>query len=163
MILIKLEGQEQISKFWPKLRDTIQDSLPDGIPKDSSIYTYYIQSLMSETLQAWLGFSDDQTGEPLCCLITAVVFDPAAGCNTLMVCFAKRFSRLELKEWVQAKDTLAKYAKAKGCVTITGYTTKDSFLYALIDKLGASANYILVSIPVVKTLEIKQDINGVFV
>lgn len=159
MILVKLEGQEQISGLWDiTLKPTIKESFGQTVPE--GLMNYYFDALLNERLFAWVGTPDNRRDSFLCCLIGCRVYDPVVNSHTLLICFSKAFVRLEEKDWIRAKDTLVDFAKANGCITVTGYIDKDSFLSALVNRLGASAHYTLLTIPTTSVKLPNISLNG---
>lgn len=160
MILIKLEGQKQVSSLWDSvIKPTIQESFGQEVP--NGLMNYYFESFLKGSMYVWVGTPDEERNRFLCCLVGARVYDPVINSFTLLICFAKIFSRIEEKDWIKAKDVLIAFARANNCITVTGYIDKDSFLAALVNRLGASAHYTLLTIPTTNISLPKLSLNGV--
>lgn len=160
MILVKLEGQKQVSELWESvIKPAIEESFSQKVP--TGLLNYYFESFLNGSMYAWVGTPDEERNKFLCCLIGARVYDPVVNSFTLLVCFAKVFYRIEEKDWIKAKDVLVAFARANNCITVTGYIDKDSFLAALVKRLGASAHYTLLTIPTNNVSLPKLSLNGV--
>lgn len=151
MIAVKVEGSEQITGLWEDvLKPTISDSMRTELPE--GLYGYYYESLLNGKFVAWVVTPDDKRDEVYACLIASTVHDPVVNANTLLICFTKMFARVDTSVWVKTKDTLIDYARAANCITVTGYINRAGFVDALVSKLGATANYTLLTIPVKKDI-----------
>lgn len=159
MILVKLEGQEQASGLWDSvIKPTIEESFGHEVP--SGLMNYYFNSILNGHLYVWVGTPDDRRDTFLCCLVGCRVYDPVVNSHTLLICFSKAFTRLSEKDWIRAKDVLVEFAKSTNCITVTGYIDRDSFLSALVNRLGASAHYTLLTIPTTSIKLPNLSLNG---
>jgi hypothetical protein len=126
-MLVKMSA-EQVSNYWPSIRDTLQAAVPPLAKADKEHMNFLLEKLLrSDEMFAWIlcenqGEGEDTQTKIYAMLITVIDRDLGTGARSLLI--YALYSYIFVKEhlWVQAINTLKHHAREMGCFQITAFT-----------------------------------------
>ena len=119
----------QISAYWDSLKHGLEQSCPSDSFVDGESLNKCLIALMSGNLQAWFATTRvDNKIEYHGNLITKILTDDITGRKSLLLVSLYLFKQAPQEIWIDAFETLRKFAVANDCKKITAYTTNPAVL-----------------------------------
>lgn len=142
-MLVKLLP-EQVAEGWDSLWFGISQALPPIAKNKPMTRTRVLQSLLEMKSECWVNAED---GKINAVLLTTVSEDELSGTRTLLLYALFGYAKITGSDYVEAVELLLRYAKSKGCDTVSAYTNSE-LLKKIAMKLGGSAEYSLIEFPI---------------
>ena len=117
LLLLNRNGIEQ---HWEEIRRVAEFSTPPEESFTDEGALVLLESLQQETAQAWMLVEE---GYVRGVALTQLRTEPAMGTNNLIILGILSMERISITLWREGLKTLKKFATAKGCAYITGFTT----------------------------------------
>lgn len=118
----------QISDYWPLMRDHINDSLPptgDYGPYDMNNILF---ALLSGGMQLWAVTDKDAHMKGF---VVTTVYQDVSGVRTLMIYNAVALEKGPLSDWTCGIETLKKFGRSRGCSKLGAFVANPKILEAI--------------------------------
>lgn len=125
MLFTRLTGS-QASQNWDTIRNSLYQTLPPGIPATEDVMTNILESVLKEEVQVWVMHESDfeeKKSTIHAIALTTIVEEKLSNVKSLLIySLFGGLDRDHQRDWVLGYQALAKFAKSRGCKTISGYT-----------------------------------------
>ena len=118
---------DQVASQWEVVWAAIEIVLPDEC-KTETVKSNMLVELMKGNMQCWV-LKDDEDGESRALATTCFFYDPS-GKRSLFIYSLYGYKEITDGIWNDALTSLAKWAKANGCVSVFGHTANESMINA---------------------------------
>jgi hypothetical protein len=144
---------DQISKFWPIIKYAIEQSLPPIVIDHPDKMNRLLSALLSGKLEVWASYKhlEDGTIKFNGIAITQVLYDDVTDLKSLLVYSVYAYESTDELTWIEAYETISKFAVSKGCVRFVAYVSAPSVL-KLIKRLGGDTSFTFISLPLSRPL-----------
>ena len=147
---------EQISKFWDIIKFAIEQSLPPIVGEHPDKMNRILSSALSGGTEVWASHEGHKF-EGI--VLTKILYDDASGTKNLLIYCLYGYSEVDNKSWLKGLNTLAKYAKARGCTQIVAYTDVP-YIVEIVNNLGGEAKYTFLSFNINEIVRKLNGLNG---
>lgn len=113
---------EQVSSSWPLIKTAVEEAHPPTVRPSDIFFVNVLNSLLAGRMEAWVAFEKIPDTKISGVCITSVEEQKIDGTKTLLVFCVYLFRSFSLEAWKACVEHLSKYAKAKGCVSLSFYT-----------------------------------------
>ena len=142
--MIKLEAA-QIAEHWTIIKEALVAAPPlAGNPK--GVYHRILSQLMSGAYSCWFLLDDQEALKA--CVITGFFHDDLSGQRNLLLYLVYGYAPLTKRDKARGALAIFKYAKAKRCSQIVGYTNGGP-LEEMILALQGDMSYKFFAVPVI--------------
>lgn len=124
---------DQVAEYWDDLKEAIGNALPPVAGGNEEVLNYVLARLLAEHMQCWVSRRD---GKIYGIGTTTVFEDPCSGSKDLLLYTVYAMPGADKELWVEAYETVKKWAVAQGCSRFVGYTTNPEMVKVL-EKFGA--------------------------
>ena len=124
MIKIEKLTPAQIAENWDVLREGFFSAMPSNtVGYESVRQTAMLDLAAQDFAQVWVAL--DQ-GKPIAYAYTIFHVDPVVRSKNLLVYAFFTLTRTKVNIWKDGVDTLLKFAKANGCLSVMAFTEEQS-------------------------------------
>ena len=132
-MLVKLTP-DQVASYWDALRPMIEAALPPISSGDNEKrMNHVLARLLSDNLHCWVV---QREGQIFGVGTVGIQEDPASGGRDLLLYSVYAAHGATGEDWLDAFETIRKWALSKGCERYVGYTTNPEMIKVL-EKFGA--------------------------
>ena len=156
-MLVKLLP-EQVAEFWDIIKFAVEESLPPIVGDHPDKMNRILSSLLSGKTECWASYRRGEEGtvfEGIC--LTKIIYDDASDTRNLLLYCIYGYEKTLEEAWMEAFRSVAKYAKAKGCNDIVGYTDVP-YLIEKAKLFGGDTSYTFVSFNINKTIKLMDSL-----
>lgn len=133
---------EQISKYWELFKWAIENSFPPTDFPTPKKMVNVLKQLLSGRMQLWIAHRGKKwPPESLGIVTTMMIVDDATGGKTLRIQNMFGWQVVQMEEWEDGFNLLAKYAISEGCTGIGFFTANDS-VRKLAQRMGFYTEYV---------------------
>jgi len=151
---------EQISKFWDVIKYGVEQSLPPIAGEHPDKINRILSAALSGSVDVWASYVKDDGNRILeGIVLTRILYDGVSGTKNLLIYTVYGYNAVDDESYMKIFTTLVKYAKAKGCLQLVGYTTL-SYLADICKEFGADTSYTFVSFDINQIVEKLNELNG---
>lgn len=144
---------EQISEFWDVIKFAAEQSLPPIAGEHPDKMNRVLSALLSGKAQCWASYvKGEEVNKFEGFLITKIIYDEVSDTKNLLLYCLYGYTEVEQNTWIVGLVKVAKYARAKGCNAIVGYSNV-KHLIEIANDLGADTSFTFISIDVKKTVQ----------
>ena len=148
---------EQIAKFWPVVRYTVEQSLPPIVGDHPDKMNRILSACLSGSLDVWVSYLiNEEVRKFDGVVLTQLLHDDASGTNNLLIYCLYGYEKVLKQSWLDGFEAILKYAKSKRCTQVVAYT-EVQYLIDLVKSLGGEARYTFVSFNVKDSLEALEE------
>jgi hypothetical protein len=139
---------EQISKFWPVIKYAVEESLPPTIGDHPDKMNRILSGLLSGKLDAWASYRHlpNEVTKFEGIAVTQILYDEASNTYSMLIYVAYAYEKMAPESWVEAYETVGKYARSKGCTRYIAYSSLP-YLIDMAKKFGADTSFTFISFP----------------
>jgi hypothetical protein len=140
---------DQIAKFWPQIKESIEESVPPLSWEKSDRTNNILQALLEERMQCWAAYRKygETDSEIVGIVLTTTTGDGCSGTVNFLLYSVFGYNKTNADDWIEGFQTLGAFASALGCKQIVAYT-RDAKLIELAKKFGADTSYTFISVPI---------------
>ncbi len=139
---------EQISKFWDIISYAVENSLPPIVDEHPDKMNRILSSCLSGRLEVWASYNKSEDVVKFeGIVLTRIVFDDSSYTKNLLMYCLYGYEDVDKESWSKGLIALLKYAKKKGCSSISAYTNIE-YMVKLAESLGANTTYTYISFDV---------------
>ncbi len=142
-MLIKLLPN-QVADHWEPIKSAIKASLPPVSQGAEDHMENVLNLLLIGDMHCWISYTSEGRVDNIA--TTQVIHDSVTGNKNLLIYSVFGFD-VDQRSWAEGIQALIKYARSEGCDNIVGYTNVSSIV-KFIQRIGGSAEYTFISIPV---------------
>jgi len=144
---------DQISEFWPIIKYAVEQSLPPTVGDHPDKMNRILSAMLSGRLDVWASYRKetedkikfDGIG------ITQVIYDDASNTKSMLIYAIYAYEETLPSTWVEAYETISKYAMAKGCSRCVAYSSVP-YVVKQAKLFGADTSFTFLSFPLPKTV-----------
>lgn len=143
---------DQISTFWDVIKFAIEESLPPTVGEHPDKMNRILSACMGGSIDVWASYErGEEVNRFEGILLTKILFDDSSGTYNLLIYCMYGYNDVSRDSWLNGFNAILKYAKAKRCSRIVGYT-EIPHVVALAKSLGGDTRYTFVSFDVNSSL-----------
>ncbi len=136
---------DQISRLWDIIKYAVEQSLPPIVNEHPDKMNRILASALNGTITVWASYNKSENENNFeGIVLTRFLYDDASGSKSLLIYCLYGYNSVDESSWIHGLQTIAKYAKAKGCSRIVAYT-QEPYIVKVVDYLGGSADYTFIS------------------
>ncbi len=138
---------EQISAFWNIIKYAIEESLPPIVGESPDKMNKILAALLCGKAQCWASYDKTEKENRFeGIVITNIVEDSISDTKNFLIYCLYGYENVDKKNWLNGFKSLVKYATARGCSRIIGYSDVPLIL-RLVKRLGGETKYTFISLP----------------
>ena len=148
---------DQISKFWPIIKHSINESLPPIVGSHVDRMNNILSGALSGKIDVWASYvRKDGLATFDGIMLTKPLFDDVSMTRNLLIYCLCSFRDIPKESWIGGIGSLLKYANKLGCASIIAYTELPGIVN-IAQRLGGEAKYTYISFDVKELLARFQD------
>ena len=132
---------EQVSEGWDYIGPVLSVGLPPMQQASAHTMVAMLESILKEESVVWAVMEDAQ--HALALILTTIYRDPIGKQPYLLIYAFTSLGNLSEEQWKESLDTLRDYAIRLKVESILAYTSNKTIAKMCVDRLGASADFIL--------------------
>jgi len=136
---------DQISKFWPIIKYAVEESLPPTVGEHPDKMNRILSAALSGKLEVWASY-EHPTNRFEAIVVTQFLYDDASNMKNLLLYCVYGYAKISESSWLEAWESMSKYAKAEGCKKIVCYTA-NPFIIQQAKLFGGDTSFTFVSFP----------------
>lgn len=136
---------EQVSEHWEVIKYAIEESLPPISLNSPNTLNNVLIKLMSGEMVCWMAYDSDK--KVMGFAVTTVVEDSNSETKSLLLYTIYAYEKTKGIDWIEAYESLSKYALSRDCINMVGYTRNDK-LIKIAEKFDSDSTYRFVSFPI---------------
>lgn len=131
-VLTKLTA-DQVARYWDDLKEAIEKALPPVAGDNEDLLNFVLARLLADSMQCWVSRRD---GKIYGIGTTVITEDACSGSRDLLLYTVYALPGADKELWIEAFETVKKWAKTQGCKRFVGYTVNEGMVKVL-EKFGA--------------------------
>jgi len=135
---------EQVSKFWPIIKYSIEESLPPTVDEHPDKMNRILSSALSGITDVWALYEKGEEIKLEAVALTKLIEDDVSGTKSLLIYCLYGYNEVKEDEWEVGLKLLFKYAKANRCSRVVAYSSVPH-LINMANKFGADTDYTFIS------------------
>jgi len=137
---------DQISRFWSVIKYAVEQSLPPTVGDHPDKMNRILSAMLRGSLEVWVSYQHpDNRFEAI--VVTQLLYDDASNMKNLLLYCVYGYVKISDSSWVEAWETMNKYAKEIGCKKIVCYSA-NPFIIQQAKLFGGDTSFTFISFPV---------------
>ena len=136
---------EQAARYWDDVKVAIEESLPPIVGMQSDRMSNILKSILTDEIIVWVSAEKDKNLSGI--VLTTFTFDKPSGTKSLLIYCVYGYGEINRTSWIEAAETLRKFAVSQGCNRVIGYSDVSSII-KFVEGIGGETKYRLLSIPI---------------
>jgi hypothetical protein len=134
---------DQISKFWPIIKYAIEQSLPPTVGEHPDKMNRMLSAMLRGNLEVWVSYQHPENRFEAV-VVTQIIYDDASNMKNLLLYCVFGYNDISESSWIEAWETVNKYAKGAGCKQIVAYSS-NPFIIKQAKKFGGDTSFTFIS------------------